>query len=272
MELDIYEDDDGIAFERLPHKHNKFIEKMALYFNGYKEKVKKSPIKRHLKNAFKWLLAVAYLVYFGFAMSESFGHSQGKDLFIMTIIILIILILKLDILNKLFRRVKPKFDKSKNKKRFNFVVRWTRVAASVGILMALIFFMARERSHNWYQGFLGIIVMLGIVFVSSKTPFMVNWKIVTSSLVFEVAISLVILKTSTGQFIIKYLSDKVKLFLSSTDHGMAAVYGSLYKFPVNFTLVNSSYLLPDNAGWNSMAIEVRFYDEKLLDKITGFFR
>lgn len=92
-----------------------------------------------------------------------------------------------------------------------------------------------EHASEYGASLLGIFVQIGICYWLSTDRKKIDWKLVTWGILLQVVFAVLILKTSSGQWVFSKLNDAVVTMLSFTEAGASFVFGNLVKFvvPVN---------------------------------------
>lgn len=79
-----------------------------------------------------------------------------------------------------------------------------------------------------FQGVLGIIVILGLVFAVSKYRTRINWRILGAGFVLQAVIAFVVLKWEPGNQALQALSGAVAGLIKYADEGTTFVFGALF--------------------------------------------
>ncbi len=80
-----------------------------------------------------------------------------------------------------------------------------------------------------FTGIIGIVVLLGIAFLFSNNRKAINYRLVVSGLLLQLALAVFILKTSIGQHLFAWVGSKIEQLLQLADQGGEFVFGGLIK-------------------------------------------
>ncbi len=81
-------------------------------------------------------------------------------------------------------------------------------------------------------GVLGIVIILGIAFLSSNNRKAINYRTVGTGLLLQLLLAIFILKVPAGQILFKYVGDLVTKVLTFSDRGAIFVFGPLADVPL----------------------------------------
>jgi CNT family concentrative nucleoside transporter len=80
-----------------------------------------------------------------------------------------------------------------------------------------------------FTGLIGIVVILGLAFLFSNNRKAINYRVVVSGLLLQLALALFILKTQIGQNTFAWVGKKIEQLLMLADEGGSFVFGGLMK-------------------------------------------
>ena len=80
-----------------------------------------------------------------------------------------------------------------------------------------------------FTGLIGIVLILGLAFLFSNNRKAINYRVVFSGLLLQLALALFILKTEIGQNVFSWVGKKIEQLLTLADEGGSFVFGGLMK-------------------------------------------
>lgn len=80
-----------------------------------------------------------------------------------------------------------------------------------------------------FTGLFGIILILGLAFLLSNNRKAINYRVVVSGLLLQLALALFILKTSVGEMLFAWVGERIKQLLEMADKGGEFVFGGLMR-------------------------------------------
>ncbi|KAI9353394.1 H+/nucleoside cotransporter [Zopfochytrium polystomum] len=90
-----------------------------------------------------------------------------------------------------------------------------------------------------FQSFAGLIIMLGLLYLTSADRAAIKWRTVTVGLLFQFIIAIFVLRTQVGVNIFKFISQMVTGFLGFSRFGLEFLFGSNSNNPFQFTFAVS---------------------------------
>ncbi|KAI0990638.1 hypothetical protein GJ496_004130 [Pomphorhynchus laevis] len=228
-------DDKYWDVSKKPSATGKFIKNHRNIFKSF------SSYKEFVKPGIWIAITLGYVIYFGFAMSVQFGYypfpfpNGNYILFILTIIAIVLIAwdVFLPMLNKRFRLSKKI---SNVLDRYAIIRTYVPIVVVIAIIIAtvvtLLVFIIRSKQISALQSIFGILIVLSMLFVTSEHPEFVNWRIVIGGLIMQFWLGFFVMQTKFGFDLIKWIADRVEIFLNFSKSGAEFIYGDLINFNV----------------------------------------
>ncbi|XP_067649250.1 uncharacterized transporter HI_0519-like [Haliotis asinina] len=181
-------------------------------------------------NGLLGVLALAYMVYFGYAL---YLHATGQceksavPLIIVTITALIFIVFRY--INSMFGddiRNVTKVIHSAIKNKW-YILKWVALFLVYGGMLALIIYTVWAVPSNLVS-LAGIVTFIIILFLSSSNPTQVRWRPVLGGFTLQFYFAVIILKWDIGYKVFQFLGQEIQKFLSFTDYGSKFVFGDKY--------------------------------------------